>query len=184
MTDHRATDHTATGRLRIRARDHEDLRCLSSLLQDALVPVRDVAWLASQQRFVMVVNRFCRERLPVAAQARAMTTPDQAQSDDVAFGDVADLPTFYRVNSGLCFDRVTAVQTRGLDLSDREHILSLLALSPETGTDIGADADDRLCFYFSGGGMIRLMMRGLWCHLDDICDPWPSLNQPRHDVQD
>ena len=172
---------TETGRLRMRARDHEDLRCLSSLLQDALVPLCDVAWLAAQHRFVMVVNRFCRERLPPAAQARALTTPNQAsQCHDVAFGDVDDLPTFYRVNSGLCFDRVTAVQTRGLDLSDREQILPLLALSPETTPDTG----ERLCLYFSGGGVIRLTTRGLWCHLDDLCDPWPSLNQPRHDVQE
>ena len=104
---------TETGRLRMRARDHEDLRCLSSLLQDALVPLCDVAWLAAQHRFVMVVNRFCRERLPPAAQARAMSTPNQANPNqanpchDVAFGDVDDLPTFYRVNSGLCFDRGT-----------------------------------------------------------------------------
>ena len=179
----------------MRARDDEDLCCLSSFLQDALVPLRDVAWLAAQQRFVMVVNRFCRERLPVVAQARAMTAPDQAQPNqvnqynDVAFGDVDDLPTFYRVNSGLCFDRVTAVQTRGIDLSDREQILSLLALSPDTtqktnATDKGAEANERLCLYFSGGGVIRLTTCGFWCHLDDICDPWPSLNQPRHDIQD
>ena len=49
---------TRQGRLKLRARDPEDLRVLSACLQDALVPLADIAYLKPEQRFVLVVNRF------------------------------------------------------------------------------------------------------------------------------
>ena len=44
--------------LKLRARDLEDMAVIASVLQDALVPLRDVAFLKREKRFVMVVNRF------------------------------------------------------------------------------------------------------------------------------
>ena len=47
-----------TGPLKLRAHDIEDLRALGACLQDALVPVADLAYLKAEKRFVMVANRF------------------------------------------------------------------------------------------------------------------------------
>jgi hypothetical protein len=44
--------------LKLRAEDADDLAVLSACLQDALVPVRDLAYVADQKIFVFVANRF------------------------------------------------------------------------------------------------------------------------------
>ena len=59
---------TRQGRLKLRARDPEDLRVLSACLQDALVPLADIAYLKPEQRFVLVVNRFMWESAPEEAE--------------------------------------------------------------------------------------------------------------------
>ena len=44
--------------LKLRAEDADDLAVLSACLQDALVPVRDLAYVPDQKIFVFVANRF------------------------------------------------------------------------------------------------------------------------------
>ena len=46
------------GALKLRAVDADDVAVLSAVLQDALVPVAEMAFLPDEQRFVLVVNRF------------------------------------------------------------------------------------------------------------------------------
>ncbi|WP_343560072.1 DUF2948 family protein [Kiloniella sp. b19] len=175
MNDQQSMNGEVKG-LKIRVGDHEDLRSMASLLQDALVPLRDVAWLPTERRFVMVVNRFCWEKLPAEIRERASTAPDQG-GEDASFTDVEDLPNFYRVNTGICFDRVVGVQAKDIDLSDKDQILNLLTIASDP------DSKSTVVLHFSGGGAVRLKTSGIHCHLDDISEPWPSLNQPRHDVK-
>ncbi len=49
--------------LKLRAVDANDLAVIGACLQDALVPVQDMCFLADEHRFVMVANRFCWEKL-------------------------------------------------------------------------------------------------------------------------
>ncbi|MBM3572231.1 MAG: DUF2948 family protein, partial [Alphaproteobacteria bacterium] len=44
--------------LKLSARDEADLDVLSSLLQDAAVPVADMAYFPEQRRFALVASRF------------------------------------------------------------------------------------------------------------------------------
>ena len=44
--------------LRLRAEDSDDLAVISACLQDSLVPVRDLAYLPDEGRFMLVANRF------------------------------------------------------------------------------------------------------------------------------
>ncbi len=166
-------------RLKIRARDAEDIRTLSGLLQDSLAPLCDVAYLREEKRFVLVVNRFCWEMLPQELRERALSAPDtpegQAEQDDVSFEDVDDLPTFHRVNTGLCFDKVKSVQTKGVDLKNKDEILNLLTVAAIPGY---------ITLHFSGGAAIRLVVSQIRCHMDDISEPWPTLYQPRHSLDD
>src|SRR5207244_12488326 len=46
------------GPLKLRAEDEEDLAVVSAILQDALVPIGEMAYLPEEQRFVLVANRF------------------------------------------------------------------------------------------------------------------------------
>ena len=55
---------SSPGLLKLRAHDAEDLAVVSALLQDAIVPAKEMTFLADERRFVMVANRFMWERQP------------------------------------------------------------------------------------------------------------------------
>ena len=86
LTGRRVSRWRGHGALKLRAEDAEDLAVISAILQDALVPVGEMAYLPEEQRFVLVANRFRWE-----PRRRARRTPQ----------------TFERTLSGLRIDGVT-----------------------------------------------------------------------------
>jgi hypothetical protein len=157
----------ASDPLKLRARDLEDMAVIASVLQDALVPLRDVAFLKREKRFVMVVNRFRWEEK--TGQSVAATAAPSGS--DARFEDGPDAPAFERVNCGVCFDRVRGVQVRGLDLGNRAHILNLLTIQAEPR---------RITLVFSDDAAIRLEVAGITCHVEDLGEPWPTHWHPSH----
>ncbi len=161
--------------LKLRVHDAQDLRALATCLQDALVPLADVAYQKSERRFVMVANRFMWERgaedasapAPVAASGAA----DGDQSADAGFEEAEAGPRYYRVNCAVCFDWVRNVRFRGLDPREHDQILNLLTVEAAPGA---------VLLVFSGGGTIRLEVRDLRCHLEDLGEPWPTRWRPSH----
>jgi hypothetical protein len=97
--------------LKLRARDTDDLTVISSVLQDALMPLGDIAYLEDENSLYLVMNRFRWE------------TGD---------GGAAE-----RVHSGLRFDAVRNVRYRNIDRRNRGQFLSFLALFFEEGADGG-----------------------------------------------
>ncbi len=136
--------------LKLRATDGDDLAVLSACLQDAVVPVRDMTYLAQENRFAMVANRFRWE---------------------TANGAPVEGRIYERVHAGICFDQVTSVHQLGLDQKRRGQILSLLAV---TGGDGGIELK------FSAGVVIRLEVANIMCHLEDLDEPWPTQWRPAH----
>jgi hypothetical protein len=96
--------------LKLRAEDAEDLGILSAILQDALVAVSEIAWLAEEKHFVLVANRF-RWEPPVEGPRR----------------------NFERRLCGLRVADVQAVQRRGFNPREGDRLLVLLALRAEPG---------------------------------------------------
>jgi Protein of unknown function (DUF2948) len=80
-------------------------------------------------------------------------------------------PAFERVLSGLRFESVTAVRTKGIDLRNRERILELLTVHAEPGL---------ILLVFSGSAIIRLEVEELRCYLEDFGDAWPTRWRPHH----
>jgi hypothetical protein len=97
--------------LRLRASDADDLTIFASILQDAIVPVSDIAFVPDERRFAMVANRFLWE-----ADAKTGAEPDHQ-----------------RVNCGVVVEQVAGVKSRGLDLSERGRMLDLLTVTAEDG---------------------------------------------------
>ncbi|MEX2618095.1 MAG: DUF2948 family protein [Alphaproteobacteria bacterium] len=97
--------------LKLRARDAEDLVVISSVLQDALTPLGDIAYLEDENSLYMVMNRFRWE---------------------TGAGGPAE-----RVHSGLRFDAVRNVGYRNIDRRNRGRFLSFLALFYEGDADGG-----------------------------------------------
>lgn len=96
------------GRPRLSARSVEDLAVVAALLQDAIVPLGDMAFLEGEHSFVLALNRFRWEEGEEAA-------------------------TRERIMSGLRFDGVRRVQYRGIRREDRGQFLSLLTISYDDG---------------------------------------------------
>jgi Protein of unknown function (DUF2948) len=144
-----------TEKLKLRARDADDLQVLSACLQDAILPIGDMTFERAARRFVMVANRFCWER-----------------ADD---GDEA----FDRVNCGVVFEGVNAVKLRRIDRTDRSLLLSLLAISLDA--QAGGAAITLLC---AGNRDIRLETDGISAQLEDFDAPWPTRKRPYHILDD
>ena len=95
-------------KLGLLSRDVNDLMVVSSMLQDAIVPVIDMAYLENERAFVMAVNRFKWE---------------QPASD--AAGE--------RIHSGLRFDTVKRVQYRNVDRQARDCFAVILSIAYDDG---------------------------------------------------
>jgi hypothetical protein len=143
-----------TALLKLRAEDAEDLLVISACLQDALVPVRDLAYIPEERTFLFVANRFRWENGVRPAP-----------------GEVG----FERTLCGITFSEVTAVSYSGFRRSENGRILSLLTIRAE---------HSKVHLEFSGGAAIRLQAAGILCHAKDIGEPWPTPWQPRHDLDE
>ncbi len=174
-----------TGPLKLRVHDTEDLRALATCLQDALVPVADLAYLKAEKRFVMVANRFkweggaqlaprpAPESTPGALEP-APAAPEAARADrdpDANFEEADGGPRYQRVNCTVCFDWVRKVRFRDLDPRRKDQLLNLLTLEAGPGA---------VTLLFSGGGEIRLEVSDIRCHLEDLGEPWPTRWRPGH----
>jgi hypothetical protein len=94
--------------LKLRAEDAEDLLVISACLQDALVPVRDLAYIPEERTFLFVANRF---------RWGVRSAPGEAG--------------FERTLCGITFSEVAAVSYSGFRRSENGRILSLLAIRAE-----------------------------------------------------
>ncbi len=143
-------------RLKLKALDAEDLQVISAALQDALVAVRDIAWMPGEKQFALVANRF---RWEVAPDAGG---------------------TWSRCHSILGFAEVGAVRHADMPLGEPDRILGLLAIETEAAEEGGVIVRLR----FADGRMIRLEAARLLCHLEDVGEPWPTRFRPDHPLAD
>lgn len=158
--------------LKLRAVDGDDLKVVSAMLQDAIVPICDLAYLPGERRFILIANRFRWEAKETGAEAAEKPAPAGPTPDEPSFESVL---RFERVNCAVRFEGVEKVAYRGLDLSDRKQMLNLLAVEAVEGATL---------LHFSGGGGIRLVQAALDCAIEDLGEPWPTGNRPTHALDD
>ncbi len=116
--------HRPAHALKLLARDEEDLAVISAVLQDALIPVSEMAYLPEERRFALVANRF-----------RWEAPGDRPREN------------FERRLTGLSIGGVSAVRRRGFSPGDPDRILALLALRRVAGAlqlDFAGGASIRL----------------------------------------
>jgi hypothetical protein len=144
--------------LKLRAEDADDLAVISACLQDALVPVRDLAFIPEDHNFLLVANRFRWERA---------LRPQRGESG------------YQRTLCGVAFSEIAGVSYVGFRRSEEDRILSLLAIRPVL--DAGRET---IQLTFSGGAEIRLEVARVLCLATDLGEPWPTQWQPRHDADE
>ena len=138
--------------LRLAAADAEDIAVLSALLQDAVVPISEMIYIAAEARFVLVANRFRWE------DAEGERVPGRI---------------YERVRCGVTFDRVTGVKRRDFDPSHRSQVFDLLALEA---------TPEYVDLIFAGGATVRLEVERILCHAEDFGEPWPTQWRPEHEL--
>ena len=136
--------------LKLRALDVEDLTVLAACLQDAILPLSDIAYLAAERRFALVANRFRWERA------------------DKKSG-------FERINCGIAFHQVRAAKMKRIDRRDRGLLLDLLTLSAEEIE--GGYAVSLIC---ADDRVIRLELDRIEVTAEDYGLAWPTGSKPAH----
>ena len=154
MTDDATFEDGREAPLNLGAFDLDDLKVISSLVQDAVFPITEMTWRPGERRFALLVNRFRWED-----QGRDRHDPE-------------------RVRALLVVDNVLSVASQGIDRSDKDTILSLLALEFQPGEE-GAGY---LVLTLAGDGALRLEVEALEITLKDVTRPYraPSGKTPQH----
>lgn len=139
--------------LKLMALDAEDLGIVSAHVQDAVFKVGDASFSAKSGQFIVSVNRFVWEK-----------ADDKAKS-------------FERRRSAIAFKRVKAARSIGINLQDREAVLSLLALNFEPN---GEGPDGSIALVLAGGAEIVLDVECIEAQLADLGGAWETTLKPRH----
>lgn len=145
------------GAIALRAETKDDLPVIAALVQDAVLPITEIAWEAKSRRLALLINRF---RWEDKAQAEAEKRP------------------YERVRSLLVISDVTHVSSMGIDRSDRDVVLSILDITFEE-TEDGAG---RVTLTLAGDGALAADVECLDVDLRDVERPYraPSGHAPHH----
>jgi hypothetical protein len=153
MTEDARFEDAAPGALALRALDADDLRVISTLVQDAVFPVAEMTWDSRRRRFAVLLNRFRWE------EADGRRPPE-------------------RVQSLLVIDDALKVASQGIDRGAADLVVSLLALDWRAG----ADGTGRITLVLAGDGAVAVDVEVLEVTLKDVTQPYraPSGQTPRH----
>jgi hypothetical protein len=161
-------------RLRLKAADEEDLCIISAMVQDAIVPVRDIGYVDGDLRFAMVINRFMWERCNPEVFAADMAAELAGQEAPETDGEEAKA-SYFRTLSAVRFEQVTRVEQRGLDPNRGWDMLDLLAIEYQD--------QNTVVIHFAGEASLRLTVVRLDCHFEDLGEAWPSTCRPVHTLE-
>jgi hypothetical protein len=135
--------------LRLLALDQEDLAVVSAHLQDAVVRVGDITYLPKERRFALLARRFDWEA-PANEPRRRLT--------------------------GLHFERVLGARCRGLDRSNAEAVLNLLAITFDESEAPSGTAT----LLFSEGAAIQIDLECVESQMKDLGPVWEAEARPVH----
>ncbi len=140
--------------LKLGALDADDLKVISAHMQDALVRVGDIKFLAGAHRFALLANRF-----------------NWAEASDKS-------GAFTRRRTGLHFNTVKAVRSTRIKHTADDAILELLAINFEEDDP----PSGKVRLEFAGGGIIELEVECLDAWLADQGSEWGASRRPEHDL--
>ena len=135
--------------LKLVALDPDDLTIISAHLQDAIVRVGDIAYLPKERCVAVVARRFDWESGSEAPQRRL---------------------------TGMHFQQVTAVRVRGIDQTDKDAVLNLLAIAWEENDSPSGTAT----LIFAEGGAIQVDVECIEMQMKDLGPVWAAESRPIH----
>ena len=140
--------------MKLVALDTQDLEIVSAHVQDAVMKVSDLAYMAAEKRFVVAMNRIVWENRPGFFTRR-----------------------HERRRSVLHFEGVRAVRSAGFTRDADEEVLSLLTVRFEPGAEAPGGAIE---LTISGKAAIRLEVDYVEARLADLGAAWETASKPAH----
>ena len=146
--------------LNIGAFDKSDLEIISSILQDSILPTKEIKWLPKSDKLVLLVNRF------------------RWENKDL---ELSKGKRIERVQSLLMISHVKSVSSSGFSPKQKDKVLSILSISFD-GDDGGFG---NVLIILSGYGGIRVGVDALEINLRDVTMPYiaPSGRSPWHELK-
>lgn len=157
--------------LKLIAFDDEDLAIIGAHLQDAVIRVEDMAYLKADRRFALVVNRF-----DWSLAVKAETAKSKSGAKSGKFKSKSKLERFVRRRAGVRVEHVRGAQVSGIDLLQKDQVLSLLTLTFEPGEA----PQGTMLLTFAGGGRIRLEVDCIEAAMTDLGAAWETQRKPEH----
>lgn len=151
-----SVNHTMP-RLKLLAMDTKDLEVFSSCCQDAILKVSDIRYQPVERRFILAVNRFAWEKIG-----------DVERKND---------KTYERRKSVIHFERVNHARLLGINQSEADMVLSLLAITFEPVKAPGGTIE----LIFAGDGAIRLDVECVEAQMADLDASWGTSSRPSHE---
>jgi hypothetical protein len=141
--------------LRLVALDEQDLEIVSAHVQDAVTKVGDIQYSAADKQLVLPVNRYAWEKKRGLFSRRGE-----------------------RRRSILHFNRVLAARSSGINQSDKDAVLSLLAIE----FAVSEAPAGEMVLIFAGGAAMSLQVEVIEVQLADLGGAWEAAARPRHGV--
>lgn len=139
--------------LRLIAKDLEDIKVLSSCVQDAILPLKEMAFIPEEQQFALLIQRFCWECTQI--------DKTEINQDNIK-----------RIHSALIFSHISSYKTIGIE--ENMDILELLAIqTPDKNS---------MTLHFAGGASINLKFTSIHVKLEDVGSPWTVSHIPKHKI--
>ena len=143
--------------LNMGAFDNRDLQVVSSLIQDSILPTKEIKWLSSSNKLALLINRFRWED-----KSSVLSKQDNLE----------------RVRSLLMISHVKSISSSGFSSKQKGKILSILSIS----FDGDEGGPGNVLIVLSGNGGIRVNVDALEINLRDVTMPYiaPSGLVPEH----
>ena len=141
--------------LKLIAKNWEDLKVISAYSQDSIVAVKDIIFLEKNRIFVMIVNRFMWE--------------------DVEKGIYRQNK---RIRCAIKFEGILKVKSKKINQKNKNKRLECLAI--KCNEILGKNYE--IIFFFSGGGIITLIVEFIEVLMRDLGVSWNVKHFPKHKI--
>ena len=141
--------------LKLICKNKEDLKVISAYLQDSIVVLKDIVFLKRNKSFIMIVNRFMWE--------------------DVEKGVFRNSK---RIRCALRFEEVFKVKSKNINQKNPNKILEYLAMK----CDSDEDDNKKIKIFFSGNGIIILILEAIDVVINDLGKSWNVKSVPKHEI--
>ena len=141
--------------LKLKGKSIEDLKIISSYLQDSIVQTKDIIFLERNRIFIIILNRFMWEDIEKGIFRKNR-----------------------RIRCALKFEEVLEVKSKNINQKNKNKPLEYMAIK----SNILSNNNFQIKIFFSGGGVITVVSEIVKVLINDLGKPWKVKYFPLHKI--